>query len=256
MTEHLRERIGVEVPGTGHALLESLHAGRDGFLIVGNLGGKADGVLRVDRILEAQVQGHGLVQPEGGVVEGVAERRILLVLLDVPGAFLDLLEPRLAELVPRVMLAVFAGGRVGLGQLEQRLELRVIHAEDLPAVGNLGAGHERHQPFGGGNDLGALVPGFGRLEIGRLLFADAGQRVARQRIKGLQTAIEDHGQATHGAEGILAVTPGHERTQDPKCEERRDDQGKTLFHGSGGARWEKSDFSRGSFRRPGACGGR
>ena len=175
MSKHLSERIGVKRTGTRHALLEGLHTRRDGLLIVGNFRSEADRVLRVHRVLEAQVQGHGLVQPESGVVEGVAERRVLLVLLDIPGALLDLLKARLAELVPRVVLAVFAGCRVGLRQLEHRLELRVIHAEDLPAVGNLGPGHERQQPFGGRNDLGPLVPCLGRFEVGGVLFTDAGQ---------------------------------------------------------------------------------
>ena len=133
-----------------------------------------------------------------------------------------MLEARLAELVPRVVLAVFAGRWVGLRQLEHRLELRVIHAENLPAVRDLRPGHERQQPFGRRNDLGPLVPCLGRFEVGGVLFADARQRIARQRIHGLQAAIEDHGQAAESPEGVLGVTLWPQRTQNPECEERRD----------------------------------
>ena len=73
MSEHLGQCIGIERARTGHALLEGLHAGRDGLLVVGNFRREADRVLRVHRILQSQVQGHGLVQPKGGVVERVTE---------------------------------------------------------------------------------------------------------------------------------------------------------------------------------------
>ena len=137
------------------------------------------------------------------------------------------------DLVPGKMFAI--GLFTFLGQLEQRDEVGIVHAERGPRIGHGGIHHHIRQPLGSGKDARMIEMRFPRFGVDGLFFADLEQGVARDRVEWLHAAVEDYRQAAEVIEVETGLFRRVQLAEEPQChdehEQRRRPFLEDLFHG-------------------------
>ncbi len=216
-------RVGVE-GAAGKAVAKGGDAGGDGSLVGGEFGGEVGGARGLERGLKHGVEAHGIAELEDRAVIGGVLRGIFRGFL---GLLLDFLPGR-EELVPRVVLAVLAVLLVGVhGELELALEIRVIDAEGLPGIGNVGLHHDLDGPFGGRKR--PLLGGVAH----RLLVPDLEEGVPGEGIEGLEPTVEHERQAAEFVVGEPRV-PGRAEGAEEPDDGGGGDEPVQAFHGGEG----------------------